>query len=151
MKSLVLFLLLAMESVADNARLEPSLIGVKDPLRAAYNWTMHCQGCHGVDATGSQGGAPNMVGLASQFLHSKKGRDYLARVPGVAFVELPDDQVAELLNWMLQTYDREHMPDNFNPYDAEELNRLRKRPLISRAFSERQIILEALSTSDSSR
>ena len=73
------------------------LIGVKDPERAQYNWVMHCRGCHQMDATGSNGGAPNMKGIVAQFLQLKEGRVFLAQVPAVAFVALPDNEVADLL------------------------------------------------------
>ena len=118
------------------------LNGVSDPQRAEYNWVMHCRGCHGVNAKGSKGGAPNMVGEVGQFLHSPEGRAFLGRVPGVAFVELPDNEVAELLNWLIQKYDTEGMPNWFKPYGAEEVKQLRQRPLISQAFKKRQDILK---------
>ena len=96
-------------------------VGVSDPQRAEYNWVMHCRGCHGVDARGSKGGAPNMVGVVGQFLQTEEGRAYLGRVPGVAFVALPDKDVAELLNWLTQYFDKEHVPKTFAPYKAEEV------------------------------
>lgn len=143
--SLALVLLFTMmQSLADDSAVSRNLVGVKDPQRAQYNWIMHCQGCHGVDARGSKGGAPNMVGIVSQFLHNEDGRAFLGRVPGVAFVELPDDEVAELLNWLLQTLDKEHMPERFRPYSAMELNQLRKSPLLSKAFVTRDMIIKEL-------
>ena len=122
----------------------PELIGVSDPVRAEYNWVMKCQGCHGVDAQGSKDGAPNMVGVVSQFLHSEEGRAFLGRVPGVAFVDLPAQDVAELLNWLTQTFDKEHMPENFKPYSEGEVKYLREEPLISKAFSTRERIFQKL-------
>lgn len=119
-------------------------VGVSKPQRAEYNWVMHCRGCHGVDARGSKGGAPDMVGIVSQFLHTEEGRAYLARVPGVAFVSLPDNDVAELLNWLTQNFDQDHLPETFLPYSAKEVERLRKIPLISEAFNKRQEILDTL-------
>jgi len=119
-------------------------VGVNDPQRAEYNWVMHCRGCHGIDAKGSKGGAPNMVGVVSQFLHTEEGRAYLGRVPGVAFVALPNSEVADLLNWLTQTFDRGHMPKGFVPYKSEEVAQLKKSPLITEAFNKRQEILESL-------
>lgn len=120
------------------------LIGVSDPLRAEYNWVMHCRGCHGVGAKGSNGGAPNMVGEVAQFLQSVDGRAFLGRVPGVAFVDLPDHEVADLLNWLIITFDSEGMPKKFTPYTAGEINQLRKNPLVSQAFNKRKEILDAI-------
>ena len=120
------------------------MVGVKDSRRAEFNWVMHCRGCHQMDATGSVGGAPNMVGVVAQFLHLPEGRDFLGRVPGVAFVSLPDDQVAELLNWMVQTFDAGHVPEGFQPYTASEVGRLRKRPLVAEAESTRLHLLDVV-------
>lgn len=119
------------------------LIGVSDRERAQYNWVMHCQGCHGADGKGSDGGAPSMEGIVSGFLHTKAGRGFLGRVPGVAFVNLPDHDIAELLNWLTQTFDRENIPKSFKPYSKEEVNALRKDPLVSKVFLVREEILGA--------
>ena len=119
------------------------LKGVSDPQRAAYNWVMKCQGCHKADATG-KGGTPNMVGTVAQFLHLKEGRAYLGRVPGVAFVDLPEKDVAELLNWMVQTFDKAHMPKEFEPYSVSEIKQLKQRPLISEALNARKELLQSV-------
>ena len=125
------------------------LTGVSDPERAQYNWVMHCRGCHQMDATGSKGGAPNMKGVVAQFLHLTEGRDFLGRVPGVAFVALPDNEVAELLNWMVQRFDAIHIPKGFVPYSTKEVSQLRQQPLISKAATKRNQLLEILRKNDS--
>lgn len=113
--------------------------------RAQYNWVMHCQGCHGGDAQGTPGGAPPLVGNVARFLQIKAGRAYLGRVPGVAFVNLPDMEVADLLNWVVQRFDGEHMPKVFTAYSEQEIRALRREPLISDAYRERQKLLRSLS------
>lgn len=135
-----LFMVLTIPSLAKASE----LAGVSNPQRAQYNWVMRCQGCHGADASGSKGGAPNMVGVVAQFLHSEEGRNYLGRVPGVAFADLSEQEVAELLNWLTQTFDENHMPKKFKPYNGEELKRLRNDPLISQVFFVRKNILQSL-------
>ena len=150
LKSMIVLLVTCNTFLAGVARASESesmLIGVSDPVRAEYHWVMKCRGCHGVDARGSENGAPDMVGIVSQFLHSEEGRAFLGRVPGVAFVDLPDQDVAELLNWLTQTFDRQHVPANFRPYTAQEVSRLRQDPLISKAFSTRAEILQQLRSS----
>ena len=110
---------------------------------AELNWTMSCRGCHGTNAEGTDGGAPNMAGQVSRFLKVEGGRQYLVRVPGVAFANLSDAEVAELLNWMLRKFDKENIPDSFSPYDEKEVGRLREKPLItSVAEVRRKLILK---------
>lgn len=113
--------------------------------RAQYNWVMHCQGCHGADAQGTPGGAPRMAGFVARFLKVKEGRAYLGRVPGVAFVELSDAEVAQLLSWVVQHFDGKHVPKTFTPYSEEEIRSLRRQPLISDADRERKKLLQSLS------
>jgi len=118
-----------------------SLTGVDNPQRAKVNWALNCQGCHQADATGSAGGAPNMAGVISLFLGVEGGREYLARVPGVAHAPLDDSQLAEVLNWSLQVFDADHIPEDFVPYTAQEIGRLRRNPLISEASIMREELM----------
>ena len=107
--------------------------GVVNAQRAKMNWMLNCQGCHQQDATGSAGGAPAMAHDVARFLTVDGGREYLTRVPGVANAGLPNDQLAELLNWTLSTFDHEHLPADFAPFTTEELAAGRSRPLVSEA------------------
>lgn len=111
---------------------------------AQYNWVMHCQGCHGAEAQGTPGSVPGLAGNVARFLQIKAGRAYLGRVPGVAFVELSDPDVAELLNWIVQRFDGEHVPKTFSPYTEEEIQGLRREPLISNAYRERRKLIQFL-------
>jgi mono/diheme cytochrome c family protein len=103
--------------------------GVTNPQRAWQNWTLNCQGCHRPDGTGSEGTAPPIAGTVARFLTVPGGREYLGRVPGVATSPLPNADLAELMNWMFWRFDQAHVPADFRPYTAEEIGRLRSRPL----------------------
>jgi len=107
--------------------------GVQSEARAKMNWMLNCQGCHQPDATGSANGAPAMANDVARFLSAEGGREYLTRVPGVANAGLSDDQLAELLNWTLATFDKDHLPADFIPYTKEEMAAGRARPLVSEA------------------
>lgn len=117
---------------------------VRSSARAQYNWVLHCQGCHGADARGTPGSVPRLTGNVASFLKIKAGRAYLGRVPGVAFVDLSDAEVAELLNWVVWRYDGLHVPRTFTPYSEEEIRLLRREPLISKTYIERQKLLQSM-------
>lgn len=118
-------------------------VSADDQARARFHWIMNCQGCHLEDASGSARGAPSMAGSVSRFLATDRGREYLARVPGVAFAPLSDVDLASLLNWSVITFDPQHVPKDFRPYSAEEVGRLRATPLISEAAEvRRQLLME---------
>ncbi|WP_321396278.1 hypothetical protein [Emcibacter sp.] len=114
-------------------------------LPPKVNWMLNCQGCHKPDASGVDGEVPSMNGYVSKFLTVDGGREYLSRVPGVAFSPLSDQQTAELLNWMLATYDPENLPRDFKPYKEEEVHRLRQDPLMTDAApAARQHLMDKL-------
>lgn len=114
--------------------------GVASDARAKTNWMLHCQGCHQPDATGSANGAPAMANVVARFLSVEGGREYLTRVPGVANAGLGDEELAELLNWTLARFDKDHVPADFAPYTAEEIRTGRAHPLVSDAATMREAL-----------
>ena len=96
---------------------------------AELAYTLECAGCHRADGTGTPGSVPALRDSVGRFLDVPGGREYLARVPGVAQAPLDDAALAGVLNWMLDRFDRGHLPRGFVPYTAEEVGRLRAQPL----------------------
>jgi mono/diheme cytochrome c family protein len=115
--------------------------GVPDAQRAWQHWTLNCQGCHRPDGSGSGATAPALAGTVAKFLHVRGGREYLARVPGVATSPLSDRDLAEVVNWMLWRFDAAHLPADFAPYTPEEIGTLRAQPLRIEASSLRRRLL----------
>jgi cytochrome c553 len=115
--------------------------GVQNPQRAWQNWALNCQGCHRPDGTGSAGTTPSVAGTVAKFLSVAQGREYLMRVPGVATSPLSDQDLSEVLNWMLWRFDREDVPADFVPFTAAEVGNFRKRPLRLEASQMRSELL----------
>jgi mono/diheme cytochrome c family protein len=115
--------------------------GVANAQRAWQNWTLNCQGCHRLDGGGSDATAPGIAGTVAKFLRVPGGREYLIRVPGVATSPLSDADLAEVVNWMLWRFDKEHLPASFRPYTAAEIAPLRARPLRLEAGEMRSALL----------
>src|SRR5271165_4094246 len=101
--------------------------GVANLQRAWQDWTLNCQGCH-VDGQGAAT-TPRLVGTVARFLSVPGGREYLGRVPGVATSPLSNADLAEVMNWMLWRFDKEHLPPAFRPFTAAEIGELRTQPL----------------------
>jgi mono/diheme cytochrome c family protein len=99
-----------------------------DDRRAQVNYMLHCQGCHLPEAEGFDGKVPPISNFAGYFLHSAEGRDFLIRVPGVAGSALRDSEIAELMNWLLQTYSENQLPDPYAPFTESEVAALRANP-----------------------
>ncbi len=115
--------------------------GVENAQRAWQNWTLNCQGCHRLDGTGSATTSPSLAGTVAKFLWVPGGREYLARVPGVATSPLSNADLAEVVNWMLWRFDRQNLPATFEPYTAAEIGQLRTQPLRLEASQMRSDLL----------
>jgi hypothetical protein len=115
--------------------------GVTNVQLAWQNWALNCQGCHRLDGSGSDATAPSLAGTVAKFLWVPGGREYLIRVPGVATSPLSDADLAEVMNWMLWRFDKEHLPPNFQPFTAAEMGALRSRPLRLEAAGMRSDLL----------
>ena len=100
-------------------------VAAADDQRARVNYLIHCQGCHLPEAVGFAGKVPRMNGFVGYFLHSQEGREFIIRVPGVATSSLADDQLTELMNWLLLTYSAEQLPEPFVPFAVAEVAALR--------------------------
>ncbi|MEP6547731.1 MAG: cytochrome C [Gammaproteobacteria bacterium] len=116
--------------------------GVANQQLAWQHWTLNCQGCHRPDGSGTDQTAPSLKGTVARFLSVPGGREYLSRVPGVAASALSDADLAEVMNWMLWRFDKEHLPADFQPYTAAEIGQLRTRPLRLEASLVRAALLK---------
>ncbi len=104
------------------------------------NYILNCQGCHLPDASGSPGLVPKIKDFAGNFLHVEGGREFIVQVPGAANAPINDQELTDVLNWMLVEFSEPQIPDNFVPYTAEEVGALRRRPLIDVNGTREQLI-----------
>lgn len=114
--------------------------------RAHYNYQMFCMGCHTPDGMGGKS-VPQLRGFVGHFLKSQHGREYLVRVPGSANSALDDEQLAEVLNWKIQRFAQGSAPPNWQPYQAEEVGRYRREPLLE-VVEYRKALVKSLVTND---
>ena len=114
-----------------------------DVSGAQLDYALECQGCHRADGSGTPGSVPALAGSAGRFLRVPGGREYLARVPGVAQAPLDDARTAAVLTWVLQHFSAAELPADFTPYSGDEISRLRKTPLLD-VEKERAKLLAAL-------
>jgi hypothetical protein len=126
---------------------EAAIPGVRDAYQARTDYQLKCQGCHRPDGSGDARSNPPMRGIVARFLGVPGGREFIGRVPGVATVDLPDDRLANLVNWTIYRFDRGHVPQDFQPYTAEEIGRLRRNPLrLERAAMRASLVAEFAKT-----
>jgi hypothetical protein len=109
------------------------VVAVAAPARAgspAEMYTLNCWGCHLPHAEGIPGSVPRLAHSMAYFLYVPGGRAFLVQVPGVANSSLNDKQTAQVLNWLLVTFNKSELPKDFKPYTEAEIARLRPHPLL---------------------
>ena len=103
---------------------------VGDEVRARQNYMLNCQGCHLPDGSGL-GAVPGLKDFLGNFLKVAGGREFIVQVPGAANSPLTDEELAEVMNWILHTFSQAQLPENFTPYTAEEVGNLRRDAIIN--------------------
>ncbi len=128
------------KSILAAALLAVSLSAAGDDHRAKINYMLYCQGCHLPAAEGLEDKVPRMSGFVGYFTHSDEGRRFLIQVPGSATAPVNDEQLAELMNWILRTYSADELADGFEPYTVAEVAELRQTPDTDPAARRKQIL-----------
>ncbi len=106
------------------------LAGSAGGYTPAVDYAVHCQGCHLADGAATPGSVPALAGSVGALARAPGGRAYMVRVPGVAQAPLRDDELAELLNWVVARFGGPEAAAGFPPYTASEVRRLRAEPLV---------------------
>ena len=106
--------------------------------RAARTYATNCQGCHG-ELGVSVTEIPSLAGRVGYFARVPEGRRYLVQLPNVALNPSSDEDIAGLLNWLLDTYSRAQLPKDFQPYTATEVAALRTARIDAAVQRERVI------------
>lgn len=107
--------------------------------RAKFNYQMFCQGCHTGDGSGHKD-VPTLKGFMGHFLNSQEGREYLVRVPGSANSALNNEQLAEVLNWMLVNFAEQSAPNDWQAFEVDEVTEYRKAPLFEVINYRKQLV-----------
>lgn len=135
-------------ALAALAPLAPALAGPAEEAleiprfgQAAELYARNCQGCHGHEGV-SVDEVPDLRAQVGRFLHTPAGRDYIVRVPGVAFALIDDAELALTLNWTLQTFSASELPEGWQPFDADEVGRLRRQPVTNIATERAAVVSE---------
>jgi hypothetical protein len=97
--------------------------------REMENFARNCQGCHG-DTGVSVKEIPTLLNRVGYFTRAEEGRAYLVQVPNVALSTIHDQELADMLNWMVTKFDAAQLPPDFKPYTGEEVGVLRKVRII---------------------
>ncbi len=110
--------------------------------RDQFNYMIHCQGCHRVDGSGTEGATPDLRRHGVQFLLDARGREYYVRVPGSRNSPLTDSELAGVLNHIIDDVldDAAGAPRYVRYFSGDEVAAYRRKPLQNAAESRRELI-----------
>lgn len=115
----------------------PVCLWAKEPN---INYMMECQGCHLADGSGGLENIPPLNNEVARFLAVPGGREYLVQVPGVALSFLSDQDITEVLNWMLLEFGPIELAQQYAAYTVEEVMVLRQQPLTEIALKRAALV-----------
>ena len=121
------------------------LVAAGSPASAdpRLDYMLHCRGCHLEDGSGAPGIVPDFRDSVARFLAVPGGRAYLIRVPGSAQSALPDDRLAEVLNFIVRRYGPREIAEAAPPFTPAEVAAARHPPL-SEVAPIREALLRAM-------
>lgn len=100
----------------------PVLAGALSP-HASY--ILQCSGCHLLNGEGApEAGIPTFPGSVGLIAGADIGRTYMMHVPGVVSASLSDAEIAEVVNYVLDSWG-----DGAAHFTAEEVTRRRAIPV----------------------
>ncbi|CAD6560871.1 MULTISPECIES: cytochrome c [Paraburkholderia] len=114
-----------------------------DAASAREAWTLNCMGCHTGDAHAIPGKVPPLSNELGHFVRLPEGREFVMRVPGASNSSLSDAELANVLNWLIDTKNADTRPADFRPYTAQEIA-ARRRPALTDVAKHRAALVERM-------
>ena len=118
-------------------------IAVASNYTPKVNYTLHCQGCHLVDGSGTEGKVPALKNEVGKFLEVTGGREFLIQVPGTSQSPMSDAEIAEVLKWILENFSADELPADFVPYTSQEVSIVRPQPLTNVSAAREDLLAQA--------
>lgn len=107
-----------------------------------------CGGCHGLLGSSVRENIPELRGEVGWFMCTPRGREYIIRLPNVAFANVDDAKLADLMNFVVFQLGGDSVPAGALPYSEKEVGTLRRRPLKNMPLAQMrsEILKEAAAT-----
>jgi hypothetical protein len=135
MKILAAVALLLSSSAAHAAQVLPELAGLPELTGPQSDYVEHCSGCHGMQGNSAPAEIPVLRDRVGYFMCTKEGREYLIRLPNVAYSAITDNQeLAEMMNFVVFGLGGNSAPKGAKPFTAAEVARLRTRALATQSL-----------------
>ena len=135
MRSIVAAALLMSAVAAQAAPLLPELKGLPELTTPQSDYVEHCSGCHGMQGNSAPAEIPVLRDRVGYFMCTREGRDYLIRLPNVAYSAISDNQeLADMMNFVVFGLGGNSAPKGTRPFTSSEVARLRTRALATQSL-----------------
>jgi len=99
------------------------------------DYVEHCSGCHGMQGDSAPADIPVLRDRIGYFMCTREGREYLIRLPNVAYSSIADNQqLAEMMNFVVFGLGGASAPKGTKPFTAAEVAKLRMRALATESL-----------------
>ena len=99
------------------------------------DYVEHCSGCHGMQGNSAPADIPVLRDRVGYFMCTAEGRDYLIRLPNVAYSSIDDNQeLADMMNFVVFGLGGKSAPTGAKPFTAAEVARLRTHALATESL-----------------
>lgn len=99
------------------------------------DYVEHCSGCHGMQGDSAPADIPVLRDRIGYFMCTREGRDYLIRLPNVAYSPIADNQqLADMMNFVVFGLGGASAPKGTKPFTAPEVAKLRTRALATESL-----------------
>ena len=135
MKAAAVLALLLVPTVAQAASTLPELRGLPELTVAQSDYVEHCSGCHGMQGNSAPAQIPVLRDRVGYFMCTREGREYLIRLPNVAYSAISDNQeLADMMNFVVFGLGGNSAPRGARPFTAREVAQLRKEALATQSL-----------------
>jgi hypothetical protein len=113
----------------------PELISLPELTTPESDYVEHCSGCHGMQGNSAPADIPVLRDRVGYFMCSPEGRDYLIRLPNVAYSAITDNQeLANMMNFVVFGLGGASAPKGAKPFTSAEVARLRTRAFATQSL-----------------
>ena len=85
------------------------------------NYLLYCSGCHLPSGVGNPPNVPTLHDELGRMMRVEAMRAYLVQVPGSSQTPLSDQELADVVNWVLNEFNAATLPEGFRPITAGEV------------------------------
>jgi hypothetical protein len=93
------------------------------------NYLLYCSGCHLVNGEGNHPNVPTLHNELGRMMTVPAMREYLVRIPGASQAPIDDAELTEVINWVLEQWNSETLPEGFARLTLDEVSAARKNIL----------------------